>query len=71
MPKQKSQKRRKSPKSSEVILKRPEGGANTRSAWILLLKRQFFEPEVAKYVIGKRENPPSWKAFWEKFVEGK
>jgi len=38
---------------------------------VLLLKRKFFDPEVAEYVIGKRENPPSWKAFWEKFVEGK
>lgn len=65
MPAQKSQK-------SKVTTKSPEtGGANARDARVLLLRRKFFDPEVAKWIIGKRENPPSWKAFWEKFVEGK
>jgi hypothetical protein len=76
MPKQKSRKSRKSkrrrkPRKPEVSLQRPErGGYKARDAWILLLRRRLFEPEIGKYVIGERDNPPDWKAFWEKFIEG-
>lgn len=59
---------------SEVSTKSPERGGQRQAmqnARLLLLGRRVFGLAMAQYVVGKRDNPPDWQAFVEKFREGK